>query len=148
MHLEDIFIKKHWLKGIVHPKMECLSSFTHPLVVGTQKKIFLKNVDKQFWFPLTSTVFFAHTVDVNANRNYKDNDISVHTSGRYCLFILSGTLVCRFKFSSSLYQDWCWLGVNVCIIHQLEKNRSESDSNDIVSLCLYHYSCGVESAIL
>ncbi len=26
------------------------------------------------------------------------------------------------------------------------KKLSESDSNDIVSLCLYRYSCGVDSA--
>ncbi len=29
-----------------------------------------------------------------------------------------------------------------------KKKRSECDSNDIVSLCLYRYSCGVDSAIL
>ncbi len=28
------------------------------------------------------------------------------------------------------------------------KKRSESDPNDIVSLCLYRYSCGVDAAIL
>ncbi len=39
--------------------------------------------------------------------------------------------VCRFKFSSSLQQDLFWLDANVLIIHQLEKNRSENDSNDI-----------------
>ncbi len=40
------------------------------------------------------------------------------------------------------------LAINVCIIHQLGKKHSESDSNDIVSLCTYLYSCGVDSAIL
>jgi len=81
------------------------------------------------------------------NNNYKDNDISAHTSERYCLFILS-MHICRFKFLSSLWQDWFWLAVNVFIVHQLEKNRSESNSNDIVSLCLYRYICGVDAAIL
>jgi len=33
---------------------------------------------------------------------------------------------------------------NVFIIHHLETNRFESDSNCIISLCLYHYSCGVD----
>ncbi len=30
-----------------------------------------------------------HTKNNNYNSNYKDNDISVHTNGRYRLFILS-----------------------------------------------------------
>jgi len=34
------------------------------------------------------------------------------------------------------------------IIHQLEKKYTESDSNFIVSLCRYDYSCGVNPAIL
>ncbi len=30
-----------------------------------------------------------------------------------------------------------WLAVNVAIVHQLEKNRSESDFNDIIPLGRY-----------
>jgi len=39
-------------------------------------------------------------------------------------------------------------GAMCFIIHQLEKNCSESDSNDIDSLCDYHYSWGVDFAII
>ncbi len=36
-----------------------------------------------------------------------------------------------------------------CLYHSsAERNRSESESKDIVPLCLYHYSCSVNSAIL
>jgi len=39
--------------------------------------------------------------------------------------------------------------VVVVIVHQLEKNRSESDSNDIVPLWPYYrYSCSLDSADL
>ncbi len=35
-----------------------------------------------------------------------------------------------------------------CLYHSSAgKNHSESDYNDIVSLCLYRYSCAVDSAI-
>ncbi len=51
------------------------------------------------------------------------------------------TLVCRFKFLSLLQQDWFCL--DVFIVHQLDIFL-ENDSNDIVSLCLYRYSCGVD----
>ncbi len=55
-------------------------------------------------------------------------------------------LVCRFKFSSSSYQDWFRLGVNVCIVHQLEKIVLKVTNER--PTCLYRYSCGVDSAIL
>ncbi len=80
--------------------------------------------------------------------NYKDNYISVHTSGRYRLFIISShssaALNSRAHYSRI---DSDWVSMFLSFI-SWEKNRSESDSNDIVSLCLYHYSCGVDSAIL
>ncbi len=81
------------------------------------------------------------------NNTYKDNYISVHTSWWYCPFILSAYSSAAWK-SRACYSrtDYDWL--SIFIIHQLEKNRFESDSNDIVSLCLYRYSCGVDSAIL
>ncbi len=54
------------------------------------------------------------------NDNYKDNNISVHTSGQYRLFILSAhspaALNSRARYSKIRF----WLGVNVCIGHQLE----------------------------
>ncbi len=62
--------------------------------------------------------------------------------------ICKHTLICCFNFSSSLQQDWFWLAVNVCILHQLEKLVSESDCNDIIYLRLCCYICGVDSAIL
>ncbi len=51
--------------------------------------------------------------------NDKDNDISVHTSERYRLFILSTRA--SAALNSRAQQDGFWLAVNVCIIHQLEK---------------------------
>jgi len=46
-------------------------------------------------------------------------------------------------------QDWFWLAVNVFIIHPMETNNdSGSNPNDVVSLCQYRYTCGLESAIL
>lgn len=60
------------------------------------------------------------------------------------------TLVCCF-----LKLDWFWLGVSVFIVHKLEKNCSESDSNNIIfrtiSLFLYLSSLmwiGLSSRIL
>ncbi len=82
------------------------------------------------------------------NDNYKDNDISVHTSGRYRLYILSACASVALNSPARYSRVDSDLAVNVCIVHQLEKNRSESDSNQIISLCLYRYSCGVYSAIL
>jgi len=43
------------------------------------------------------------------NDNY--NDISIHTSERYRLFILSARGVCRFKFTSYSRMDSDWLSV-------------------------------------
>ncbi len=41
-----------------------------------------------------------------------------------------------------------WLAVNVFSIHQLDADASESHSTDMAPLWRYHYSCGVDSAIL
>ncbi len=73
--------------------------------------------------------------------NYKD--ISVHTSGWYRLFIISACLSVALN-SRARYSrmDSDWASVFVSFINW-KKNRSESDSNDIVSLCLYRYSCGL-----
>ncbi len=57
---------------------------------------------------------------------------------------MSAALNSRAHYSR---MDSDWLSV-FFIVHQLEKNSSGSDSNDIVSLCLYLYSCGVDAAIL
>ncbi len=90
----------------------------------------------------------VHTKHDNYKVNDKDNDISIHTGERYRLFILSArtstTLNSRAPYSR---MDSDWMSMFVSFI-SWKKNRSESDSNDIVSLCLYHYSCGVVSAIL
>ncbi len=60
----------------------------------------------------------VYTKNDNMNKdNYKDNDIGIHTSRRYRLFILSTLSSRRFQFLSSLKQDGFWLGVNVCIVH-------------------------------
>ncbi len=88
----------------------------------------------------------AHTKIDNYNDYYKDNNMSVHTSGRHRQFILSANVSTALNFracDSSI--DWFWLGVNDFIVHQL---KNGSDSNDVVFLCLYCYSCGVNSAIL
>ncbi len=72
------------------------------------------------------------------NDNYKDNDISVHTSGRYRLFILSA------RSSAALNSQACDSRIDsdrlsmFFIVHQLKKKKS---------LSLYHYSCAVDSAI-
>ncbi len=57
--------------------------------------------------------------------------------GTCCSFVF-----CHFKCSSSLKQDGFWLAVIVFINHQLENNRFKSNSNNIVPLCCYRYSCG------
>ncbi len=43
---------------------------------------------------------------------------------------------------------WILIGCHVCMIHQLEKNSSESDFRKIGPLCYYFYSCGVDFPIL
>ncbi len=55
------------LKGIVHPKMKILSSFTHPQVVpNLYECLVLLNTRKMFWImwgsgaPLTSIVFLSY----------------------------------------------------------------------------------------
>ncbi len=53
----------------------------------------------------------------------------------------SAALISGARYSR-MNSDW------VSFEHQAGKNHSESDSNDIVSLCLHHYGCGVDSAIL
>ncbi len=42
-----------------------------------------------------------------------------------------GYVVCPFKCSSSLKSSGFWLAVNVFIVHQVERNCSESDSSNI-----------------
>ncbi len=62
--------------------MKILSSFTHPYAVPNLHDLLssaehnywrnadiLNNFNNQFWFPLTSIVFFVHTVEVNGNQN-------------------------------------------------------------------------------
>ncbi len=70
-------------------------------------------------------------------------------SGQYCsLFILSArtffALNSRAHYSR-MDSDWVSMSYHSSAG---KKNHSESDSNDIVSLCLYRYSYGVDSAIL
>ncbi len=82
------------------------------------------------------------------NENYKDNDISIPTGERYRLFILSARASVALNSQapySRMNSDWMSMFVSFI---SWKKNRSGSDSNDIVSLCLYRYSCGVDSAIL
>ncbi len=90
----------------------------------------------------------VHTKHDNDKDNYNDNYICVHTSERYRLFILSpresAALNSRAHYSR---MDSDWLSVFLSFI-SWKKNRSGSDSNDIVSLCLYRYSCGVDAPIL
>ncbi len=82
------------------------------------------------------------------NDNYKDNNISIHTSRRYRLYILSARASVFLNYQARYSRiDSDWLSMFLLFI-SWTKNRSESDSNDIVSLCLYRYSCGVDSAIL
>ncbi len=69
--------------------------------------------------------------------------ISVHTSGRYHLYIQSARASVALNSPAPYSRMDSDVWASVFIIHQLEKNRSESDSNDIVSLCLYRYSWGV-----
>ncbi len=62
--------------------MKILSSFTHPYAVPNLHDLLsssehnywrnadiVNNFNNHFWFPLTSMVFFVHTVEVNGNRN-------------------------------------------------------------------------------
>ncbi len=64
------------LKGIVHPKMKILSSFTHPLVVPNLYECICSAEHKGRYYeecgklsssgaPLTSIVFFFPTMEVN-----------------------------------------------------------------------------------
>ncbi len=66
------------LKGKVHPKMKILSSFIHTHMLfqscmtfrGTWMKIFWRMlVTKEFWFLLTSIVFFVHVMEVSDNQD-------------------------------------------------------------------------------
>ncbi len=85
-----------------------------------------------------------HTKNDNYKDNYKDNDSSVHTSNRYRLFILSScssaALNSRPRYSR---MDYDCVSMFVSFI-SWKKNHSESDFNDIISPCLYAYSCGVD----
>lgn len=58
----------------------------------------------------------------------------------------SSFVISHFKCSSSLQQDEFWLAINVFIVHQLK--FCWSDSNNIVPLYCYHYSCNVDSVVL
>ncbi len=71
---------------------------------------------------LINLIKLSNPVHTNNDKdNYKDKVIHVHNSERYCLFILSKLIL--------ELGDW-------------------KKINDIVSLCLYRYSCGVDSAII
>ncbi len=78
--MHAMFNQHHWkylrLKGIVHPKMKILSSFTHPQVVpnlyecvcsAEHKGRYSEECGKQSssGAPLTSIVFFFPTMEVN-----------------------------------------------------------------------------------
>ncbi len=67
----------------------------------------------------------SHNPINTKNDNYKDNIISVHTSGQYRLFILSSCSSAALNSRARYSRIWFWLGVNVCIVHQLEENHSE-----------------------
>ncbi len=82
------------------------------------------------------------------NDNYTDSYISIHTSGQYCLFILSARLSAALNSQardSRINSDWVSMFVSFITGG---KKYSESDSKDIIFLCLYRYSCGVDSAII
>ncbi len=114
----------------------------HWLLLYEQNHFWTETFFQNLFFVLSP----VHTKNENYKDNYKDNDISVHTSERYRRFILSArssaALNSRARDSRI---DSDWLSVFVSFI-SWKKNRS--DSNDIVSLCLYRYSCGVDCAIL
>ncbi len=62
------------------------------------------------------------------NNNYKDND-SIHTRGRYCLFIISASSSDALNSQARDSRiDYDWVSMF------LQKNHSENDSNNIVSL--------------
>ncbi len=85
----------------------------------------------------------VHIKNDNYKDNYMYNNISIHTSGQYHLFILSAHSSAALNSPARYSKIRFWLGVNVCIVHQLELVFSKSDSNYIISPCLYRYSCGV-----
>ncbi len=69
----------------------------------------------------------VHTKD----DNYKDNDISVHTSRQYRLFILSArssAVLNSWACNSRMDSDW----LSMFYRSSAGTNRSESDPNDIV----------------
>ncbi len=78
----------------------------------------------------------------------KDNYICNPHQWKISSVYSKSTLVCPF-FSRSLYQKLisigCW-----CIFSFIswKKNLSESDFNYIIYVCLYRYSCRMDSAIL
>jgi len=69
------FIKYFFrFKGIFHPKKQTkkhLSSFTHPQISSFEhKRRFWRIVDgKSWWTPLTSIVFFSHSIEVNGDQH-------------------------------------------------------------------------------
>ncbi len=63
----------------------------------------------------------SHNPINTKNDNYKDNIISVHTSGQYRLFILSSCSSAALNSRARYSRIWLWLAVSVYIVHQLEK---------------------------
>lgn len=85
----------------------------------------------------------------NYDHNYKDYDyyIIVHIITWKCfVYYKHEWSYFAFHFECSLNQDPFWL-VNV-FMFQLEEICSESNSNDIVPLSRYYYSCCVDIPIL
>ncbi len=56
--------------------------------------------------------------------------------------------VCRFKFSSLFIAGWILIGCQCLYRSSAGIFFSENYSIDMVSLCLYRYSCGVEWTLL
>lgn len=80
-----------------------------------------------------------HTHIYTKSDPYKDN------SNYICviLFIISSSIICRFKCLSYLKSGGCWLAIHFFLIdHQLKFFFSEIDSNNMNPLHCYYYSCG------
>ncbi len=93
-------------KGILLKKVGCFSShwlpYSEPKLLPifckiyafiffywTQKKIFWRLlIAKQFWFPLTSIVFFVHTMKVNGNRQSLVSNILENLILCFCMYFL------------------------------------------------------------
>lgn len=95
----------------------------------TRNKVRFGNVSS--WMPIM--VFLSHELRPVHTIYF------IHTSSRYHLFIQSTHL--SAAFSSSIDSDWVKVFLSFI---SWKKNISESDSNDIISLCLYCYSRDVD----